>query len=126
MGNNGGRAHRRRNLARAEKKNVDWGRTIGRTDESKALGRTLDETNAYPRIPLTTHGSKVNARRSWNSPELRRAIPGIMDLNWRSGFEIRKGLGERVPAIYILLGFEDILFFVVIPFLKLKIIPGKR
>jgi hypothetical protein len=49
-----------------------------------------------------------------------------MDLNWRSGFEIRKGLGERVPAIYILLGFEDILFFVVIPFLKLKIIPGKR
>jgi hypothetical protein len=33
--------------------------------------------------------------------------------------------GERVPAIYILLGFEDILFFIIIPFLILKIISEK-
>jgi hypothetical protein len=29
------------------------------------------------------------------------------------------------PYIYILLGCEDILFFVIIPFLKLKLIPEK-
>jgi hypothetical protein len=33
--------------------------------------------------------------------------------------------GKRVPAIYILLEFEDILFFIIIPFLILKIIPKK-
>jgi hypothetical protein len=47
---------------------------------------------------------------------------GISDLDWRWGLEFRKGLGERIPVIYILLGFEDILFFVIIPFLKLKVI----
>jgi hypothetical protein len=41
------------------------------------------------------------------------------------GFKILKGLDERFPAIYILLGFEDILFFVIIPFLKFKIISKK-
>jgi hypothetical protein len=30
-----------------------------------------------------------------------------------------------IPAIYILLGFKNILFFVIIPFLKLKLIPEK-
>jgi hypothetical protein len=39
--------------------------------------------------------------------------------------EIRKGLDERIPAIYILLGFEDILSFVIIQFLKLKVISEK-
>jgi hypothetical protein len=80
-----------------------------------------------------THGSKVNARRScrrschwsWNHSELRRAIPGVSDLNWGSGFEIWKEIDDRIPAIYIWLGFEDILFFVIITFLKLKIISEK-
>jgi hypothetical protein len=43
-----------------------------------------------------------------------------LDLDWGWGFESRKGLDERIPAIYILLGFEDILFFVIILFLELK------
>jgi hypothetical protein len=50
---------------------------------------------------------------------------GVADLNWRKGFEIWKGLVDRIPTIYILLGFEDILFFVIIPFLKLKLISEK-
>jgi hypothetical protein len=47
---------------------------------------------------------------------------GVSDLNWGRGFEIGKGLDERISAIYIsrVLG---ILFFIIIPFLKLKIIP---
>jgi hypothetical protein len=48
-----------------------------------------------------------------------------VDLNWGNNFQIQKGIDERVPAIYILVGFEDILFFVIIPFLKLKIILEK-
>jgi hypothetical protein len=44
-------------------------------------------------------------------------------LGW--SFEIRKGFVERIPSIYILLGFEDILFFVIISFLKLKVISEK-
>jgi hypothetical protein len=71
------------------------------------------------------HGSKVIACWSWNRPELRRAIPRVSDLNWGRGFEIRKVLDQRILAIYILLGFEDILFFKIIPFLKLKIILEK-
>jgi hypothetical protein len=84
----------------------------------------------YPRIPPMTHGLEVIARRScrrsWNRPELRRAIPGVSGLDWGWGFEIRKGLDERIPAIYILLGLEFILFFVIIPFLNLKVISEKR
>jgi hypothetical protein len=71
-----------------------------------------------------THGLKVitrwSCRRSWNRPELRRAIPGIVDRIWGNGFKIWKGLDERVPSIYILLRFENILFFAINPFLKLK------
>jgi hypothetical protein len=77
-----------------------------------------------------THGLEVIARRScrrsWNRPELRRAIPGVSGLDWGWGFEIWKGLDERIPAIYILLGLEFILFFVIIPFLNLKVISEKR
>jgi hypothetical protein len=50
---------------------------------------------------------------------------GISDLDWGWGFESWKGLDERIPAIYILLGFEDILLFVIILFLKLKVISEK-
>jgi hypothetical protein len=74
----------------------------------------------YPRIPPTTHESKVIARQSWNRPELRRAILGVSDLGWGWCFEIRKGLYKRIPAIYILQGFEDILFFRNYPIFKIK------
>jgi hypothetical protein len=55
------------------------------------------------------YGSKVIARQSyrqsyrqsWNRPELRRAIPGVSDLNWEWGFEIQKRIDKRIPAIYI-------------------------
>jgi hypothetical protein len=71
-----------------------------------------------------TNGLKVIARRScgwsWNLPELRRAIPGVSDLDLGWGFEIQKRLDERILVIFILIGFKGILFFVIIPFLKLK------
>jgi hypothetical protein len=44
---------------------------------------------------------EVGVRRSCNCPELRRAIPGVADLNWGNNFKIWKGLDERVLAIYI-------------------------
>jgi hypothetical protein len=85
----------------------------------------------YSRISPITHGLELIARRncrwSWNRPELRWAIPGHVDRIWGNDFEIWKGFDERVTSIYniyiyiyILLGFKDILFFVTIPFLKLK------
>jgi hypothetical protein len=58
-------------------------------------------TQRYPRISPTTHGSKVITRRSWNRPELQRTTPGVSDLNWGRGFEIRKGLDQKFQAIYI-------------------------
>jgi hypothetical protein len=40
----------------------------------------LDETKQrYSWIPTKTHRLKVSARWSWYRPELRRAIPGIVD-----------------------------------------------
>jgi hypothetical protein len=74
---------------------------------------------------MTKQGSKEIARRSWNRLELRRAILGVSDLDWRWGFKIGKGLDERIHTIYIFLVFEDILFFLIIPFLKLKVISEK-
>jgi hypothetical protein len=131
MGNNGGKAHRRRNPRRSQGQ-IHWLRTNCQSDRwiegtwTKVLTR---RTQRYPQILPTTHRSKVIARWSyrwsWNRPELRFAIPGVSDLNWGRGFKIRKGLDERIPGIYILLWLEDILFFVIILFLKLKIIPEK-
>jgi hypothetical protein len=112
MDNNGGKAHRRRNSRRSREqirrltKNYRSDRRIEGTG-TKILTRRMQP---YPRIPSTTHRLKVIARqscrRSWNRPKLRRAIPGVLDLDWRRGFEIQKGLDERIPAIYILLGMK--------------------
>jgi hypothetical protein len=54
--------------------------------------------------------ARWSCRRNWNRPELRWAIPGVLDRIWRSRFDIWKGYGERILAICILLGFKYILF----------------
>jgi hypothetical protein len=42
------------------------------------------------------------------------------------GFQnLKRALGEDSSHIYILLGFEDTLFFVIIPFLKVKVFSEK-
>ena len=61
-------------------------------------------TQRYPRIPQTMHGLGV-ARRSWNRPELRRAIPGASDRIWGKRFVFWNGLDEMKPDMYIYLGF---------------------
>jgi hypothetical protein len=57
-------------------------------------------------------------------PELWQAIPGVWDLYLGWGFEIQKGLDERIPAIYIARVCRYFIF-VIIPFLKLKVISEK-
>jgi hypothetical protein len=101
-----GSSPKKTEFAGAEKKIIDWRHTDSWIDESKALGRSSRRDE---------HSGTLGFH-----PELRRAIPGIVDRNWRKDFKIWKGFDERVPTIYILLGFEDILFFVIIPFLELK------
>jgi hypothetical protein len=51
------------------------------------------------------HGLEVIARRSWNRPELRRAIPGARDWIWGKRFVFWNGLDEMKPDMYIYLGF---------------------
>jgi hypothetical protein len=130
MDNNGGRAHR---IRRPRRSREEKRRRPDRQIEGTGTKLSKRRTERYPRIPQTTYESKVIARRSchwsWNRPELRRAIPSVSDLDWEWGFEFRKELDERIlhthTYIYILLGFKDILFFVIIPFLKLKVISKK-
>jgi hypothetical protein len=74
----------------------------------------------YPQISPTTHEFKVIAFRSWNRPELRRGTNDATDFDSRNGSDIWNGLGERIPAIYILLRFTYILFFEINQFLGLK------
>jgi hypothetical protein len=107
MGNNIGKAHRRRNPRprRWQIHRLRTNRQSDRRNEGTWTKLSTRRMQRYPQIPPTTHGSKVIARRSyhrsWNRPELRRAITGVSDLNWGRGFEIRKGLDERIPTIYI-------------------------
>jgi hypothetical protein len=62
-------------------------------------------TQRYPRIRQTMYGLGVIARRSWNRPELRRAIPEARDWIWRKRFVFWNGLDEMKPDMYIYLGF---------------------
>jgi hypothetical protein len=86
-----------------------------RRTESTRTKPSMRQTQLYSWILPMTHELKVIARRSchriWNRPELWRAIPGIVYRIWGNGFEISKGLIVRLPAKYILQGFEDILFY---------------
>jgi hypothetical protein len=86
----------------------------------KHRDEALDETNAA--VPSD---SADDARIKSNcSPELE--TPQNFVERFR-GFQIESEGGVlNFVVIYILLGFEDILFFIVIPFLKLKVIFIKR
>ncbi|PWZ56826.1 hypothetical protein Zm00014a_001225 [Zea mays] len=70
----------------------------------------LDETNAA--VPSDSAddariGSNCSpgCRRSWNRPELRRAIPGARDWIWGKRLVFWNGLDEMKPDMYIYLGF---------------------
>jgi hypothetical protein len=85
-------------------------RGSNRRTEHTATKPLTRRTQRYPRIPQTMHGLGVIARRScrrsWNCPELRRAIPGAWDWIWRKRFVFWNGLYEMKPDMYIYLGFE--------------------
>jgi hypothetical protein len=101
-----GKAHRRRGPSLEPRRNpsID-GKPKVRSTNRKHWDEALDEINevVLSDSPMT-YGLKVithrNCRRSWNCPKLRRAILGILDQNW-GGFDICKGLNNRVIAIYI-------------------------
>jgi hypothetical protein len=64
MGNN------ERGIARADKKNVNWGLTVGQIEESKAPGRSFDKTNAVvPSESANNARIESNCSPEW-SPEL--------------------------------------------------------
>jgi hypothetical protein len=73
--------------------------------ECAATKPSTIRTQRYPRIRQTMHGLGVIARRSWNRPELRRAIPGARDWIRRKRFVFWNGLDEMKPDMYIYLGF---------------------
>jgi hypothetical protein len=64
------------------------------------------QTSWYPQISPMTHELKVIARWSWNRPELWRGNDDATDLDSWNGSGIWNWLGERIPAIYILLETE--------------------
>jgi hypothetical protein len=88
----------------------------------------LDETNAA--VPSDSaddarigSNSRWSCRRSWNRPELRRAISGARDQIWRKRFVFLNGLDEMKPNMYIYLGFgrdENSVKIRILPFLKFK------
>jgi hypothetical protein len=87
-----------------KKSSIEGEPEVGSTNR-KHRDEALDEMNAVVLFDYANDGLKVIARcsfrRSWNHPKLRWAIPEIVDRIWEYGFKIGKGLGERVPAIYI-------------------------
>jgi hypothetical protein len=84
-------------------------RGSNRRIERAATKPSTRRTQRYPRIPQTMHRLGVIARRScrrsWNRPELRRAIPGARDWIWRKRFVFGNWLDEMKPDMYIYLGF---------------------
>jgi hypothetical protein len=84
-------------------------RRSNRRTERAATKPSTRRTQRYHRIRQTMHGLGVIARRScrrsWNRPELRRAIPGAMYWIWRKRFVFWNGLDEMKPDMYIYLGF---------------------
>ena len=84
-------------------------RGSNRRTECAATKPSTRQTQRYPRIRQTMHGFGVIARRScrrsWNRPELRRAIPGARGRIWRKRFVFWNGLDEMKPDMYIYLGF---------------------
>jgi hypothetical protein len=80
-------------------------RGSNRRTERAATKPSTGRTQWYPRIRQTMHRLGVIARRSWNRPELRRAILGARDWIGRKHFVFWNGLDELKPDMYIYLGF---------------------
>jgi hypothetical protein len=80
-------------------------RGSNRRTERAGTKPSTRRTQRYPRIRQTMHGLRVIARRSWNRPELRRAIPEARDWIWRKRFVFWNGFDEMKPDMYIYLGF---------------------
>jgi hypothetical protein len=80
-------------------------RGSNRRTERAATKPSTRRTQRYPRIRQTMHRLGVIARRSWNRPELRRAISRARDWIWRKCFVFWNGLEEMKPDMYIYLGF---------------------
>jgi hypothetical protein len=84
-------------------------RGSNRRTERAATKPSTRRMQRHPWIRQTMHGLGVIAhrscRRSWNCPELRRAIPGARDWIWRKPFVFWNGLDEMKPDMYIYLGF---------------------
>jgi hypothetical protein len=100
-------------------------RGSNRRTECAATKPSTRRRQRYPRIPQTMQGSGVIARRScrrsWNRPELRRAIPGARNRIWRKCFVFWNGLDEMKPDMHIYLGFgrdKNSVKIRILPFLK--------
>jgi hypothetical protein len=100
-------AHWRRRSSLEPRRNwsIDGEPEVESTNRKTGTKSSMRRMQWYSRISPTMHEMKVIARRScrrsWNRLELRREIPGIMDRMSGNGFQIWKGLGKGVPAIYI-------------------------
>jgi hypothetical protein len=94
---------------------IGTNRLSDRRIEDTRMKLSMRQTQRYPQIPPTTLGSKVIAHeschRSWNRPELRRAISGVSDLDWGWSLKFRKGLDERILAIYIVRVLRYFIFY---------------
>jgi hypothetical protein len=121
------RAHRRRWCSLEPRRKT----LIGDEPSARSMNRrhqdeALDETNAA--VPSNSaNDAQIESNYSPElSPELEpsrnsSSNSGSYGSKLGKGFEIWKGLDERVPAIYIyIVRVEDILFFVITQFLKLK------
>jgi hypothetical protein len=100
---------RRPRRSRGEIRRLPEIRGSNRLTERAATKSSTRRTQRYPWIRQTMHGLGVIARRScrrsWNRPELRRAIPGARDWIWGKHFVLWNGLDEMKPDMCIYLGF---------------------
>jgi hypothetical protein len=124
-------AHRRRRASLEPRRNpsIDGESEVG-SMKQKHEDKALDEMNPTLLSDFTNDAQiesncSLSCRRIWNRPELRRAISGIGERTWGNDFDIWKGLGERVLAIYRFLGFEDFFIFHNKCIFKIKIIREK-
>jgi hypothetical protein len=109
-------AHRRKqsSLELRRKSPIDDELEVGSTNQ-KHRDEALDKTNAMilsdsANDAQTESNCLLELSRSWNRPELRREITVIVDRIWGNDFEVGDGSAKGFQP-YILLGFEDILFF---------------
>jgi hypothetical protein len=117
--------------SREENRRLATNQRLDRRIEGTRMKLSTRQMQRYPRMPDTAADTRIESNCTPElSPDLEppRTLASNFEncgSNMGNCFKIWKVLDERVPSIYILLGFEDILFFVIIPFLELKIILEK-